>query len=292
MNIDRRTNSYIDGDGFRRIVQLSNENGTVNERLQSFDFSATDIYEEERAASNLFRFNGTINFLSLICGCRTDLTRLDEIFYRGNVKRDTQKTFANMFVIYICTYLDSVSIGNGQRQKRYTIISKKSDFKIYDMMYARNIYGKQIENFQHDAIYDIDADFVYLFIAPFDSNSYTVNTIILGDVISADDTIVPMKKYVQYDLLDKDDNTVSYYFWYSPFIEIGLYETDGTKKQNFLFTNNVHYIYQNIVFTLLPDMDDVNTKNAFSDFELMYDEIILKDAKTTIDENRCDDDGL
>ena len=154
LNSNKNINS-INVDTYQRL-QLENKQTLITEYNINNVLSATEIFDAEREASNVYRIYGRIEYLSLLNGLSSQYTSLSN-FFLPQVTVNS-KTILNSFAFYLVKPGTNYGtfIGNTSQYVRYfDVIATPNDFEIYNAGFSKNVYKEQTYAFSINRDIDI-----------------------------------------------------------------------------------------------------------------------------------------
>ena len=146
----------VNVDTYQKL-EISN---TVSE-LTEYDIrnalSATEVFDAEREANDIYRIYGRIEYLSLLNGMKSNYTALSN-FFLPQVTGNTKNIF-NSFKFYLVKAASSgytKITGNSTQYVRYfDVIANPSSFELFNAGYTTNVYGDQIYSFCFNQDFDV-----------------------------------------------------------------------------------------------------------------------------------------
>lgn len=158
----------VNSDGF-----VSTNLSTPSVEILPYDETSTinvaQLFNDERQASEIYRFYGSINFMSLVNGLKLNYKEVDDFFKRpaiGIEMSGLTRNILNTFDVYLCRPLGNKFDGNTVIQSgntkvnstiyqlKYEVLSNINNFEIYKSGFAKNIYFDQVYSYH----FSIDAD--------------------------------------------------------------------------------------------------------------------------------------
>jgi len=148
----------VNVDNYEKI-ELSNKVALINEYDIRNILSATDIFDAEREASEIYRIYGKIEYMSLLNGLKNNYTQFSDFFYpqfSGN-----SKNILNSFDFYLVRpavsgYTQIISGGSTILWTRYfQVIATPNDFEIFPVGFSNNVYGEQAYAFSFNEDFDV-----------------------------------------------------------------------------------------------------------------------------------------
>lgn len=140
-------------------IELTNKVEEINEYNINNSLSASDVFDAEREASEIYRIYGRIEYLSLLNNLKNvdELPTLNDFFipYFPNdpTLAYTSKTILNSFNFYLlapsATGYTNITISgdNTYYIRDFEIIAKPNYFDIYPAGYSNNVFNEQIFSF-------------------------------------------------------------------------------------------------------------------------------------------------
>jgi hypothetical protein len=117
--------------------------------------SATEIFDAEREANDVYRIYGRIEYLSLLNGLSSSYTELKNFF---TPVKTQSKDIYNSFDFYLMKASDGyVDIsGSGIQYVRYfEIIATPDNFELYNAGFSNNVYGEQVYAFNFNEDFNV-----------------------------------------------------------------------------------------------------------------------------------------
>jgi len=136
---------------------------------QTSVINASQLFDDERQASEVYRVYGTVNFMSIINGLKRNYTTVDDFFTRpriGDEANNLTKNLPYCFDVYLCralgnTFTGSTVLVSGNTkinsttyQLKYEILTNLTSCEIYKSGFGKNIYYDQ--QYSYDFNVDID----------------------------------------------------------------------------------------------------------------------------------------
>lgn len=141
---------------------------------QTSVINAAQLFDDERQDSQIYRFYGCVNFMSVINGLKKTYKGVDDFFKRpkiGDEANGLTKSLINSFDIYLCRPMGNVYSGSSliisgntklnasEFQLKYQILSNLSSCEVYKSGYGKNIYNDQ----QYSFSFSVDIDVTNLY---------------------------------------------------------------------------------------------------------------------------------
>ena len=148
----------VNVDSYEKI-KLSNKLSLINEYDIRNILSATEIFDSEREASEIYRIYGKIDYISLLNGLKNNYTQFSDFFYpqfSGN-----SKNILNSFDFYLVKpassgYTQILSGGSTILWTRYfQVIATPNEFEIFPAGFSNNVYGEQAYAFTFNKDFDV-----------------------------------------------------------------------------------------------------------------------------------------
>lgn len=142
LNSFKNINS-VNVDNYSKI-ELVNKVSEINEYDIRNVLSATEIFDAEREANEVYRIYGKIEYLSLLNGLKNDYSKFEDFFkpqFSGN-----SKNVLNSFDFYLVKAGTGYTpiVGNNIEFIRYfEIIATPNNFEIYPAGFSNNVFGEQ-----------------------------------------------------------------------------------------------------------------------------------------------------
>jgi hypothetical protein len=144
----------VNVDNYQKF-ELENKLGQILEYDVENALSATEIFDAEREANDIYRIYGRIEYLSLLNGLSTQYKTLSNFFLpTGN-----SKNIFNSFNFYLLRPASSgytqISGSSIEFVRYFEVIATPADFEIYNAGYTNNVYGEQVYAFNFNRDFDI-----------------------------------------------------------------------------------------------------------------------------------------
>ncbi len=142
-------------------IELTNNFSEINEYEIRNVLSATEIFDAEREANEVYRIYGKIEYMSLLNGLKTGnpngYKELQDFFLP---QLTGSKSLLNSFDFYLVKastgYTQVVSGGSNIFWIRYyDVIATPSNFELYPVGFANNVYGEQAYAFSFNMDFDV-----------------------------------------------------------------------------------------------------------------------------------------
>jgi hypothetical protein len=116
--------------------------------------SATEIFDAEREANDIYRIYGRIEYLSLLNGLKLDYTLLKDFFLP---QLTNSKTIFNSFNFYLLKAGTGYTSGGSSIKfvRYFEVIATPQDFELYNAGFTNNVYGDQVYAFNFNQDFDI-----------------------------------------------------------------------------------------------------------------------------------------
>jgi hypothetical protein len=152
------TNKNIDSvnvDNYNKI-ELQNKRLPILEYDIRNVLSATEIFDLEREANEVYRIYGKMEYMSLLNGLRTGYYKLEH-FFLPIQNSTTSKSLLNSFDFYLVKPAVSEYTGfSGVSHIRYfQVVATPNEFELFPMGFANNIYNEQTYGFSFNADFDV-----------------------------------------------------------------------------------------------------------------------------------------
>jgi hypothetical protein len=142
-------------------IQLSNKRALINEYDIRNIVSATDIFDAEREANEIYRIYGKIEYLSLLNGLKTSYSKFQDFF---TPQLTNCKNIFNSFQFYLVKpatsgYTHIISGGSTIKYVRYfdIISGSTNSFELYPVGFSNNVYGEQSYAFGFNIDFDVSS---------------------------------------------------------------------------------------------------------------------------------------
>ena len=144
----------VDVDTYDK-VELANKQSNILEYDVRNVASATEVFDAERQATQIYRIYGKIEYMSLLNGLKNNYSEFEDFF---NPQEEYSKNLKNSFKFYLVkagTGYTNITQSNHTKFKRYfEVIATPSEFELFDAGFANNVYGEQ--GYSFDFTVDID----------------------------------------------------------------------------------------------------------------------------------------
>lgn len=156
LNSNKNVDS-INVDSYHKI-ELNNRRSPILEYDIRNVLSATEIFDIEREANEVYRIYGKIEYMSLLNGLRSPYSRLEHFF--SPVKTGNFKDIRNSFDFYLVApatgYTNITGISSTIQYIRYfKVIATPKEFELYPVGFANNLYGEQAYGFGFNIDFDV-----------------------------------------------------------------------------------------------------------------------------------------
>lgn len=144
----------VNVDNYEKI-KLSNKLSLINEYDIRNILSATEIFDSEREASEIYRIYGKIEYMSLLNGLSVDYSHFSDFF---NPQLIGNKNILNSFDFYLVKPAVSgyTSGGSSIKYVRYfQVIATPNEFEIFPAGFSNNVYGEQAYAFIFNKDFDV-----------------------------------------------------------------------------------------------------------------------------------------
>lgn len=137
-------------------LELRNKPVQITEYNIRNVLSATEVFDAEREANPVYRIYGKVEYMSLLNGLKTQYKEFSDFFnpqITGN-----SKNILNSFDFYLVRpYTGFTNITNYSTQyiRYFQVIAKPSDFELYPVGFANNLYGEQAYAFNFNKDFDV-----------------------------------------------------------------------------------------------------------------------------------------
>jgi len=145
----------VNVDNYQKI-EIINKTSQIMEYDVKNALSATEIFDAEREANDVYRIYGRIEYLSLLNGLKSNYSKLEDFFLPVNTGN---KNILNSFKFYLLRAANSgytQIVGSTIEYIRYfEVIATPTDFELYNAGYTNNVYGEQVYAFNFNRDFDI-----------------------------------------------------------------------------------------------------------------------------------------
>lgn len=146
----------VDVDNYDKVI-LSNKVAELTEYDIRNVLSATEVFDAEREANEIYRIYGKIEYMSLLNGLKTNYKEFKDFF---SPQITGSKNILNSFDFYLVKestgYTQIVSGGSNILWFRYfKVIATPNDFDIYPIGFSNNVYGEQAYAFNFNMDFDV-----------------------------------------------------------------------------------------------------------------------------------------
>ena len=148
----------VNVDNYEKI-ELTRKVSAINEYDIRNILSATEIFNAEREANEVYRIYGKIDYMSLLNGLKNNYTQFLD-FFAPQFSGDS-KTLLNSFDFYLVRpavsgYTQIVSGGSTILWMRYfQVVATPNDFEIFPAGFTNNVYGEQAYAFNFNRDFDV-----------------------------------------------------------------------------------------------------------------------------------------
>ena len=149
----------VNVDNYEKI-ELSNKLSLINEYDIRNILSATDIFDAEREASEIYRIYGKVEYMSLLNGLKVNYSQFSNFF---NPQLTNCKNVLNSFDFYLVKpavsgYTHIVSGGSSILWTRYfQVIATPNQFELLPAGFSNNVYGEQAYSFSFKTDFDVSS---------------------------------------------------------------------------------------------------------------------------------------
>jgi hypothetical protein len=151
LGIDKNVNS-VNVDNYMDFL-LENKQGEIIEYDIENSLSATEIFDAEREANDIYRIYGRIEYLSLLNGLSLNYKVLGDFFLpTGN-----SKNINNSFKFYLIKPGTGYTSGGSSVDfvRYFDVIATPADFELYNAGYTNNVYGDRVYAFNFNKDFDV-----------------------------------------------------------------------------------------------------------------------------------------
>ncbi len=161
----------VNVDNFDKI-ELSNKLSLIHEYDIRNILSATEVFDAEREANEIYRIYGKIEYLSMLNGLKSTYTGFTD-FFKPQVTGN-YKNLLNSFDFYLVRpasdeYIQITGLTGSSSSspdgiiiskafnyiRKFEIIATPRDFEIYPAGFANNVYGEQAYAFNFNRDFDV-----------------------------------------------------------------------------------------------------------------------------------------
>lgn len=145
----------VNVDNYQKIA-FSNQVSLLTEYNINNALSATEVFDAEREANEIYRVYGKIEYLSLLNNIKSQYNSFQDFFQpqpTGNTK-----TILNSFKFYLVRPASSGYTqiqGNTQYIRYFQVLATPNDFEIYPAGFSNNLYGDQAFAFSFNKDFDV-----------------------------------------------------------------------------------------------------------------------------------------
>jgi hypothetical protein len=156
LNSDKNVNS-VNVDTFTRF-ELNNKVEKILEYDLENALSASDIFDAEREAFDVYRIYGRMEYLSLLNGLKLNYKILGDFFLQQTTN---SKNVFNSFKFYLVRPASTgyTQLSGGPStilySRKFEVIATPDNFQIYNAGYTNNVYGDQIYTFNFNEDFDV-----------------------------------------------------------------------------------------------------------------------------------------
>ena len=145
----------VNVDNYEKI-EIINKTSQIMEYDVKNALSATEIFDAEREANDVYRIYGRIEYLSLLNGLKSNYIILEDFFLPVNTGN---KNILNSFKFYLLRAANSgytqISGSTIEYVRYFEVIATPTDFELYNAGYTNNVYGEQVYAFNFNRDFDI-----------------------------------------------------------------------------------------------------------------------------------------
>ncbi len=159
LNSKKNINS-VDVDTFTKI-KLFNKSSEILEYDIRNVLSATEIFDAEREANQIYKIYGKLEYMSLLNGLKNDYRYFEDFF---KPQLTDSKSALNSFEYYLVVpttgYTQATGNSNTNLYARmFKVIATPSNFEIYNAGFSNNVYGEQSYSYSFNNDYDVSGYF-------------------------------------------------------------------------------------------------------------------------------------
>lgn len=159
-NVEILLNSYkniasVNADSYNKI-ELTNKLSEINEYDVREVVSATELFNTEREANEIYRIYGRIELMSLLNGLKNNYHYFQDFFvpqYTGN-----SKNILNSFDFYLVrpsTGYTRIGSGDDYYVRYFEVIATPDQFELFPVGFANNVFGEQAYSYNFNTDIDI-----------------------------------------------------------------------------------------------------------------------------------------
>ena len=146
----------VNVDNWQKL-ELENKVGQILEYDISNPLSATAVFDAERAAYEVYRIYGRLEYMSLLNGLKSNYTKLEDFFLP---QATASKNIFNSFTFYLLkagTGYTQTTGGTGTIDyvRYFDVIATSKNFELYNAGYGNNVYGEQTYAFNFNVDFDV-----------------------------------------------------------------------------------------------------------------------------------------
>jgi len=257
-------------------INLKMRSGSSIKNQENRTLDIDELYEIEKNETNIYRFYGTINFMSVCVGIeeKNNGYTIQEFFqvYSEETKHPNMEliNFKKLFKIYLIKKERKLITGNIYRNE-YKVLTNINDYDLIKVNISRNIFNEECFNFVFYKDIESFSEDILLFVTPL---IYAENDIFNGQTLFD----ITQENFNEY----KDDITGASFIINDnnpPFGQIGdinlimnsiypfKYLDSNNNKINTTFINKIHNHYSLIQLNLIPS-DNFFNNLIFNDFKI------------------------
>jgi len=149
----------VNVDNYEKI-KLSNKLSLINEYDIRNILSATEIFDSEREASEIYRIYGKIEYMSLLNGLKLTYSQFSDFF---NPQLINNKNILNSFDFYLVKPATSgyTHLTGGSSTilwaRYFQVIATPKEFEIFPAGFSNNVYGEQAYAFTFNKDFDVSS---------------------------------------------------------------------------------------------------------------------------------------
>lgn len=149
----------VNVDSFDKI-ELSNRSALINEYEIRNVLSATEVFDLEREAFEVYRIYGKIEYLSLLNGLKNDYKEFGDFFQPQKI--GNFKDIVNSFDFYLVKpassgYTEITGTSTNDYIRHFEVIATPNEFDIFPIGFANNLYDEQGYAFNFSVDFDISS---------------------------------------------------------------------------------------------------------------------------------------
>jgi hypothetical protein len=146
----------VNVDNYQKL-ELENKTGQILEYDIRNALSATEVFDAERNAYEIYRIYGRIEYMSLLNGLKLNYIKLEDFFLP---QKTNNKNIFNSFDFYLLKAGTGYTRTTGgtstiDNVRYFDVIATPSEFELYNAGYTNNVYGEQVYAFNFNTDFDV-----------------------------------------------------------------------------------------------------------------------------------------